>query len=104
MSLLAIHVHFLADLVGSAGPDGSIWAIHYSMPFSTSWEWSVSWQWALNAWPNIALTVSLIAVALHSAWKHGVSPVGILSKRADQMMVNTLRYRFGEPATTSESR
>jgi hypothetical protein len=97
MSLLAIHIHFLADLVGSAGPDGSIWEIHSLYPFSSGGVLSVQWQWALNAWPNIGFTIGLMALALYSAWKRGSSPVGAFSARADRALVTTLRHRFGEP-------
>lgn len=94
--LLAIHIHYLADLVGSAGPDGSIWEIHYLYPFTDGGMLSVTWQWALNAWPNIALTVGLITVALYKAWKHGISPIGIFSVSGDQAFVAALRQRFGD--------
>jgi hypothetical protein len=97
MSLLAIHIHFLADLVGSAGPDGSIWDIPYLLPFSNAGVLSVSWQWALNAWPNIGFTIGLVGVALYSAWKRGVSPVSVFSTHANHVLVATLRHRFGEP-------
>ena len=95
LSFLVVHIHFLADVIGSGGPDGSIWEIHYLVPFFDSGVLSVSWQWALNAWPNIVLTVLLILIALFEAWKHGFSPVAPISKRADGILVATLRGRFG---------
>jgi hypothetical protein len=98
MSLLAIAFHFVTDLVGSAGPDGSVWGIHLLFPLSGSGFLEVPWQWALNAWPNIGFTVGLLALSLHWAWKHGTSPVGVFSARADRALVMTLRRRFGEPA------
>jgi inner membrane protein len=97
LALLAIHVHFLCDIVGSAGPDGSHWEIPYLMPFSGSWQLAVGWQWALNAWPNILITALLLALTLHVAWRRGYSPVGLLSQRADQALVAALRQRFGQP-------
>jgi membrane-bound metal-dependent hydrolase YbcI (DUF457 family) len=97
VSLAMIHIHFLADLVGSAGPEGSIWAIPYLAPFSDAWTVAVSWQWALNGWPNIAFTVGLLVISLRAAWSRGHSPIGVFSRRADQAMVATLRNRFGSP-------
>lgn len=98
MSFFVIHIHFLADVIGSGGPDGSIWEIHYLVPFFDGGALSVSWQWALNAWPNIVLTLILISIALFTAWKHGVSPVAPVSERADEILVTTLRSRFGDPS------
>ena len=97
LSLLAIHLHFLCDIVGSRGPDGSQWAIPYLLPFSKAWNPAVGWQWALNAWPNIVFTIALLALALYAAWTRGCSPVGLFSERADRALVSTLRHRFGNP-------
>ncbi len=97
LAALAVHIHFLEDVVGSGGPDGSQWEIPYLLPFSPSWQWSVPWQWALNAWPNVAFTTALLALALCVAWSRGLSPVGLFSARADAAVVRTLRERFGDP-------
>jgi inner membrane protein len=97
LASLAIHFHFLCDIVGSKGPDGSQWVIPYLLPFSKAWNLAVSWQWALNAWPNIVFTIVLLAVTLYVAWSKGFSPVGLFSQRADRALVFTLRHRFGSP-------
>lgn len=97
MSLLAIHLHYVADIVGSGGPDGSIWEIAYLFPIADAGLVSVSWQWALNAWPNITFTVGLIAVTLYTTWSRGTSLIGVFSARADEAFVETLRSRFGDP-------
>ncbi len=97
LGALAVHLHFVADVVGSAGPDGSQWDVPYLLPFSRSWQWAVPWQWALNAWPNIVLTLVLLALAFYVGWSRGFSPVGLLSERADGAFIATLRRRFGEP-------
>ena len=99
-TLLAVgvfHLHLLADLMGSRGPDGYQWPIPYLLPFSNRWQLRWDGQWALNAWPNIVLTVGLLGLALYLAWKRGYSPVGIVSLRADSALIATLRRRFGEP-------
>jgi hypothetical protein len=93
----AFHVHLLADLVGSRGPDGYVWPIPYLLPFSRRWQWTWDGQWELNAWPNVTLTVALLALALYRAWRRGYSPVGLVSTRADAALVAALRNRFGEP-------
>lgn len=101
LGALAVHLHFAADVVGSAGPDGSHWEVPYLLPFSRSWQWAVPWQWALNAWPNIVLTIVLLALALCIAWLRSFSPVGLVSERADSVLVATLRHRFGEPTSNA---
>ena len=97
LAAVAVHLHFLEDVVGSRGPDGSQWEVPYLLPFSHAWQWSVPWQWALNAWPNVVFTIVLLVLALYVAWSRGVSPVGLVSARADRALVRTLRERFGEP-------
>lgn len=100
LACLAVHLHFLADVVGARGPDGFQWPIPYLLPFSDAWQWAVPWQWALNGWPNIALTLALLALTLYWAWRWGFSPLGLVSPRADRTLVRTLRGRFGDPAGT----
>lgn len=95
--LLTFHLHLLADLVGARGPDGYLWPIPYLLPFSDAWEWTWDGSWALNAPPNVALTVVLLALAMRWAWARGHSPVELFSKRGDEAFVRTLRERFGEP-------
>ena len=93
--ILVFHLHLLADLVGSRGPDGYSWPIPYLLPFSSDGQLRWEGQWELNAWPNILLTVVLLGVTLYLAWRRGYSPVGIVSSRADAAFVATLRKRFG---------
>ncbi len=97
LTVLVFHLHLLADLIGSRGPDGYQWPIPYLLPFSDRWQLTWQGQWVLNAWQNILMTVVLLGIALYLAWKRGYSPVGIVSVRADAVFVSTLRKRFGEP-------
>jgi len=97
MVFAAIHLHLLGDLVGSRGPDGYQWPIPYLEPFSDRWQLTWQGQWVLNAWPNVALTVLLLALTLYWTWKRGRSPVELISRRADAALVLTLRRRFGIP-------
>lgn len=94
---LSFHLHLLGDIVGARGPDGYVWPIPYLLPFSDAWQLTWQGQWALNAWPNIALTIALLALAMRWAWARGHSPLELISRRADARFVQTLRDRFGEP-------
>ena len=102
LAFVAIHLHFVGDIIGARGPDGCQWPIPYLLPFSNCAQLTVRWQWALNAWPNMVLTSGLILLTLWFAWRRGISPLGLVSIRADHALVATLRNRFGLPTTTKE--
>jgi hypothetical protein len=91
---LNVHLHLLGDLVGARGPDGAQWPIPYLWPFSDSPQLTISWQWALNAWPNLLISLLLLAHLFWLVWARGVSPLGLVSTRADTVFVETLRNRF----------
>ena len=55
-------------------------------------------QWELNAWPNILITVVLIMATLYLAWHRGYSPLELVSRRADNRLINRLRRRFVQAA------
>lgn len=93
LAFAAVHLHFLEDLVGSRGPDGYQWPIPYLYPFTDAVQLSWDGQWFLNAWPNFAITIALLLATFALAWKRGYSPVGLFSKRADALFVQTLRKR-----------
>ena len=95
---VSFHLHLLGDLVGGRGPDGAQWPIPYLLPFSSSPRMTVSWQWALNAWPNVALTIVLMAYAFWYAWARGRSPLELVSIRVDEAFVRALRQRFRRQA------
>jgi inner membrane protein len=97
LALVTFHLHLLGDLIGARGPDGSQWPIPYLFPFSAEPAWVWSGQWELNAWPNVTLSVLLLALTFCLAWKRGYSPVGLLSRRADAKFVGALRDRFPLP-------
>jgi inner membrane protein len=97
MAFVTVHLHLLGDLVGARGPDGYQWPIPYLLPFSERWTWSWSGQWALNAWQNFAITIPLLLWTLWFEWKRGRSPLEMVSLRADSILIDTLRARFGNP-------
>ncbi len=92
--LTSVGLHFLGDLVGSRGPDGYPWPLHPFWPFSADPVWTVSWQWKLNAWPNVVLTLILLAYTFWFARRSGSSPLELVSSRANDRFVAALRRRF----------
>jgi inner membrane protein len=95
MAFAVVHLHLLCDLVGSRGPDpADIWPLPYLAPLSSRLTLAWSGQWQLNAWPNLLLSIALLFLTLLRAWHRGYSPVGMLSTRADDALVRTLRARF----------
>jgi inner membrane protein len=87
-------LHAFSGAPGARGPDGYQWPIPYLTPFSQVAQIAWSGQWALNAWPNFAITIGLLALAFYLAWRRGFSPLEMVSRRADQVFVETLRARF----------
>jgi inner membrane protein len=96
-AFLTVHLHFLCDVVGARGPEGSQWPIPYLLPFSNSVQLTWSGQWELNAWPNFVITGALLVLTFYLAWYRGFSPVELISAKADSLVVSTLRRRFGTP-------
>jgi inner membrane protein len=90
MALIATHLHFVCDILGSRGPDGHDWPIPYLVPFS-DWEWRWSGQWALNAWPNIAVTIAGLLAIVWLARRRGRTPVEMLHRGLDARIVAALR-------------
>ena len=94
----SFHLHLLGDLVGSAGPNGSIWTLAYLYPFD---DRTFGWQgqWELNAWPNLVISAALLAWLVGLGVRRGRTPVELVSPRADARVVAALRARFaGSPA------
>jgi len=100
---VAFYLHLLGDIVGGRGPDGYDWPIPFLLPFSDSWQLAWSGQWALNAWPNFLITGLALSFMFYFAWKHGSSPIGIVSSKGNAVFVRTLRDRFGEPHSSEEN-
>ncbi|MBN8524938.1 MAG: metal-dependent hydrolase [Planctomycetes bacterium] len=90
MAFVAMHLHFLCDLLGSRGPDGHDWPIPYLAPFS-GWELRWSGQWALNAWPNIAVTLAALVAISWLGARRGRTPVEILHPGLDGRICSRLK-------------
>lgn len=103
MALITTHLHLLFDFVGSRGPTpDEVWPIWYAAPFSqTVARFYWPGQWALNAWPNVLLTVLLLAYAFWLTWRHASSPISYFAPRVHNVLVETLRHRFGTPENAS---
>lgn len=99
LAFLGFHLHLLGDVLSGRGPDGIIWSVSYLYPVYPDFHVLWSGQWELNAWPNVVITAALLLLALYLAWKRGYSPVGIISAAADRVFIETLRRRFGQPAS-----
>lgn len=91
---VSFHLHLLGDVVGARGPDGYQWPVPYWLPFSSRGQWVWSHEWALNAWPNLVITITLLLWTFWFAWRAGRSPVEIVSPHADADVVAVLRQRF----------
>jgi inner membrane protein len=94
LALLSFHVHLFEDVLGSRGPDGDQWPIPYLAPFSSALQLTWRNQWELNAWPNIAITITLLLITFWLAWRRGFSPLEMISAKADSTFVSALRRRF----------
>ena len=94
LALLSFHIHLFEDVLGSRGPDGYQWPIAYLSPFSSDVQLSWHGQWALNAWPNLVITIVLLVLTFWLAWWRGFSPVEMISVKADSAFVAALRQRF----------
>ena len=99
LTLLSFHTHILGDVIGARGPDGYQWPIPYFLPFSPTPVFSWDGQWALNGWQNFVITAVALAVTFVLAWHRGYSPVGIFSRRADELFVQALRSRVKPPSS-----
>jgi membrane-bound metal-dependent hydrolase YbcI (DUF457 family) len=97
LALVSFHLHLIEDLLGSRGPDGYQWPIPYLKPFSNLLDLTWSEQWALNAWPNVLLTIVLLGITLRFAWHRGFSPLEMISAKVDFRFVAVMRNRFPFP-------
>jgi len=94
LALASFHIHLLEDLFGSRGPDGFQWPIPYLKPFSSALELTWHGQWALNAWPNVVITVGLLMATFYLTWLRGFSPLEMISQRAETAFLRAFRARF----------
>lgn len=94
LAFIAVHLHFLMDILGSRGPDGYNWPIPYLEPFTSRVQLFWSGQWTLNGWQNILITCGLLVVVLILSVQRGRSPVEIFSEGTDKRVIAALRQRW----------
>ena len=100
---LSFHLHLLCDFLGSRGPDDHQWPIPYLKPFGSAVIPPWAGQWKLNAWPNMALTVGLLALAGFLLVRRGYGPLSVFAPGADAAVVRTLRARFAPGRLSAEA-
>jgi inner membrane protein len=95
VGFIAVHLHLLCDAVGSRGPGvEDLWPIPYFAPFSKRGTIQWTGQWPLDAWPNFAFTVLLLAYVFVRVVRSGYSPVAMFSRGAERAFVETAKNRW----------
>jgi len=93
LSLFAVHLHFLCDVLGSRGSDGYQWPIPYLYPFSLQHEWVWSGQWELSSWQNMVITGAMLVLAVFLSWRRRYSFVEVISATLDREFFKMLARR-----------
>jgi inner membrane protein len=94
-AFIAVHLHFLCDILGSRGTGlEDIWGISYLSPFSRAISIQWSGQWPLVGWQNMLISAVLLVWVLARALRSGYTPLRLASCNADAELVATLRRRF----------
>jgi inner membrane protein len=92
---LTVHLHLACDIVGSRGPEvADFWPIWYFAPFSDRFPILWPGQWPVNSWPNVALTIFLMACVILVGIRQGHTVAAMFSRAADARIVETLRCRW----------
>lgn len=92
LAFLAVHLHFLCDIIGSRGSTAADnWPIYYFAPMSLEHKLAVSWQWPLVGWQNLLISALLMCFIFWRATITGYSPVSIVSREGDAVFVEVLR-------------
>jgi len=98
---VSFHLHLLCDLIGARGPDGDQWPMPYLKPFSNTLQLTWHGQWALNGWQNFGITGIFLLATFWIAYKHGSSPLELVSEPGNRAFTRTLRQRFS--STTAKA-
>jgi len=94
-AFIVVHLHIIADLVGSKGPDDYSWPMNYLYPFSD--EIMLSWdgQWELVSWQNFLTMFILIVISIYIAITKKYSPFEIFSEKLDKSVFEMARAARG---------
>ena len=90
LTFIALHLHYITDLLGSAGPYNSLWPIYYFYPVSDT-KSILLWQWELVSWQNTVIFWILIFMCFWVSRKNGYSPFELLSKWFDEQVFSIAR-------------
>lgn len=93
LSLLAFHLHLLADLAGSMGGDGYQWPIYYLYPILPDFALTWSGQWELSSWKNSAIGISFFVIALIIAHYKQVTFFEFFSTKIEKKVTEVARRR-----------
>lgn len=93
LSLLAFHLHLLADLAGSMGGDGYQWPIYYLYPILPDFTLTWSGQWELSSWKNSAIGISFFVIALIIAHYKQVTFFEFFSTKIEKKVIEVARRR-----------
>jgi hypothetical protein len=95
LAFAAANLHLACDLLGSRGvrPE-DVWEISYLSPLSHALHFTWSGQWPVVSWQNTTISAALLILAVVVTVWRGVSPVGLVSARADRAVAETLRARW----------
>jgi len=92
LAFIAAHLHFLCDLIGSRGSEPEdLWGLYYFGPWNVQDEIVWTGQWPLVGWQNFLMTAVLLCILLERASRKGYSPIGLVSRRADQAFITVLQ-------------
>ncbi len=93
-AFIAVHLHFLCDILGSRGKGAEdIWGIAYLSPLADKPVFEWSGQWELIGWQNTLITVVLLTWTFARGIRTGYTPLRLASRKADAQVVATLRKR-----------
>ncbi len=92
LCLAVFHLHLVCDFVGSRGPSTvDLWPIFYFGPLDHTPMWIWKGQWRLDGWQNRVITLALFGWSLWLTVQKGYSPLGVFTRRADEVFVRTLK-------------
>lgn len=91
-TFLNVHLHFLCDLIGSRGSTTEdLRGLYYLGPFNTNYEIIWQQQWQLVSWQNTTITAIAMLITLERATRTNLSPIGLISPKADKVFIEVLR-------------
>lgn len=94
LAFLSFHIHLLEDLLGSRGPDRYQWPIPVFDAVLPGLRPDLARTMDAECLAQFAIAISLLRLTFYLAWKRGLSPLEMVSLRADAAFVAALRKRI----------